>query len=109
MRTLFPTYACQIYVRELRASFGLRIFLPSHPSRLASYPLPVRQASVLPRASFRFHLTADTLALQLAVPLAGSAWDFNPLESAPCRAHEKTGNGFKPLPVGECNCNSRTP
>jgi hypothetical protein len=27
------------------------------------YPLPVRQASVLPSASFRFHLAMDTLAL----------------------------------------------
>ncbi|MEB0009984.1 hypothetical protein, partial [Pseudomonas sp. RTB2] len=26
------------------------------------YPLPVRQASILPRASFRFAVTRDTLA-----------------------------------------------
>jgi hypothetical protein len=31
----------------------------------------------------------DTLAVQLAVPLAGPARDFNPRESAPCRAHQK--------------------
>jgi hypothetical protein len=29
------------------------------------YPLPVRQASHLPAASFRFHLAMDTLAVQL--------------------------------------------
>jgi bifunctional non-homologous end joining protein LigD len=55
----------------------------------ASYLVSVRQTSVLPPASFRFHLAMDTLAVQLAVPLAGPAWDFNPQESAPCRAHEK--------------------
>ncbi len=33
------------------------------PHRL--YPLPVRQASNLPAASFRFRLATDTLAVQL--------------------------------------------
>src|SRR5512141_1531371 len=54
----------------------------------ASYVVPVRQASVLLTASFRFGLTTDTLAVQLALPLAGYALDFNQLVSAPCRAHE---------------------
>jgi hypothetical protein len=35
------------------------------------YPLPVRQASVLPAASFGFHLAVDTLAVQLTLPLPG--------------------------------------
>jgi hypothetical protein len=35
------------------------------------YPLPVRQASILPAASFSFRLTTDTLAVQLTLPLAG--------------------------------------
>jgi hypothetical protein len=42
------------------------------------YPLPVRQASVLLSASFRFHLTMDTLAVQLTLPLAGCVEDFHP-------------------------------
>jgi len=29
------------------------------------YPLPVRQASVLPSASFRSHLAMDTVAVRL--------------------------------------------
>src|SRR5262249_51631098 len=37
---------------------------------LRLYPLPVRQASVLPSASFRFRLAADTLAVRLTLPLA---------------------------------------
>ena len=55
----------------------------------ASYVLPVRRTSVLLTASFRFHLAMDTLAVRLALPLAGCALDFNQLVSAPCRAHNK--------------------
>ena len=41
------------------------------------YPLPVRRASALPTASFRFHLAMDTLAVQLTLPLAGRVEDFH--------------------------------
>ncbi len=37
-----------------------------------------RRASALPSASFRFHLSMDTLAVRLTVPLAGPAGDFHP-------------------------------
>jgi len=37
--------------------------LACSPQCVASYPLPVRQASALPRASFRFAVTHDTLAV----------------------------------------------
>jgi hypothetical protein len=47
---------------------------------IASYVLPVRQASVLLTASFRFHLTMDTLAVRLIVPLIGPIRDFHSLE-----------------------------
>jgi hypothetical protein len=53
------------------------------------YPLPVRQASVLPSASFRFHLAIDTVAVQLTLPLAGCVEDFHLQVSAPCRAHQE--------------------
>jgi hypothetical protein len=33
---------------------------------------------------------------------------FTVIADAFRKHQEKTGNGFKPLPVGECNCNSRT-
>ena len=54
----------------------------------ASYAVSVRQAGGLPPASFRFHLTMDTLAVRLTVPPAGSVGDLHPQVSAPCRAHE---------------------
>src|SRR5271166_6286260 len=53
------------------------------------YPLPVRQASVLPSASSGFHLAMDTLAVPLTLPLAGCVEDFHLQVSAPCRAHQK--------------------
>ena len=52
------------------------------------YPLPVRQASVLPSASSGFHLAMDTLAVPLTLPLAGCVEDFHLQVSAPCRAHK---------------------
>src|SRR5262249_31158890 len=41
------------------------------------YPLPVRRARVLPTASFRFHLTVDTLAVQLTTSLCGVCEGFS--------------------------------
>ena len=53
------------------------------------YAISVRQASVLPAASFRSCFAAGTLAVRLTVPLAGSVRDFHSQVSAPCRAHTK--------------------
>src|SRR5262249_24442319 len=53
------------------------------------YPLPVRQASALPAASFRFHLAMAPVAVRLTLPLAGCAEDFPLQVSAPCRAHKR--------------------
>lgn len=57
------------------------------PRRAASYPLPVRQASALPSASFRFPVARNTLAVRLTLPLVGRVEDFHLQVSAPCRAH----------------------
>ena len=54
----------------------------------ASYAIPVRRASVLPAASFRFGLTTDTLAVQLTVPAVGPVEDFHLQVGVPCRAHK---------------------
>ena len=37
----------------------------------------------MPPASFRFHLTMDTLALGYSLPATGRLRDFHPLEHAP--------------------------
>ena len=47
----------------------------------ALYVLPVRQASVLPAASFGFHFAVDTLAVRLTIPLIRLVWNFRPIET----------------------------
>ena len=63
--------------------------MAASPHNVASYPLPVRQASALPSASFRFAVTHDTLAVQLTLPLVGRVEDLHLQVSAPCRAHHE--------------------
>ena len=67
------------------------MIIATSPHNVASYPLPVRQASALPSASSRFAVTRDTLAVQLTLPLVGRVEDFHLQVSAPCRAHNKKG------------------
>jgi hypothetical protein len=43
----------------------------------ASYLVFVHQTEILPTASFRFHLTMDTLAVQLVVPTTKPTADFH--------------------------------
>src|SRR5262249_30727684 len=78
---------------SVRASSGLLT-----PLRRLSR-LPVRRASVLPTASFRFHLTVDTLAVQLALPLAGCVEDFHLQVSAPCPGAPPREKAGKRRPV----------
>jgi hypothetical protein len=60
----------------------------------ALYAVSVRQASALPLASCGFHLTMDTLAIKLTIPLAGFVWNFHPLASVRCWAYNKKGMGL---------------
>jgi hypothetical protein len=55
----------------------------------ASYAVSVRRVNALLAASFRFHLTVDTLAVQLTLPPVGCVEDFHLQAGAPCRAHDK--------------------
>ena len=97
MRTHLHAYARRIYVQlSVQVSGFEDICLLTQ--RAASYALPVRRASALPAASFRFHLTMDTLAVRLTVPLVGSVEDLHLQVSAPCRAHQlNRGRFFGPL------------
>ena len=84
-------------VQELGfASIGLLTLL----RRL--YPLPVRQASVLPTASSGFHLAMDTLAVRLTLPLAGCVEDFHLQVSARCRAHQNKNAADMIRPQATC-------
>ena len=48
---------------------GLRLVLQSRPLCSAIYAISVRRLGNLPAASFRFHLTVDTLAVRLTLPI----------------------------------------
>ncbi len=80
--TLFPLiYPPHLLV--LPATFGLHLFLQTYPYFRALYVISVRRTKGLPTASFRFHLTMDTLAVQLYTSsLPRRVRDFHPLERA---------------------------
>ena len=82
-----PSHLCPPHIRLCFPciNWALEIFAPS-PSISASYVIPVRQASALLSASFRFYLTIDTLAVQLMIPHTGLIEDFHLRVFAPCRA-----------------------
>jgi len=75
--------------RSLPYKYRALMIMDISPGYVASYPLPVRQASALPSASFRFAVARDTLAVQLTLPLVGLVENFHLPVGAPCRAHHK--------------------
>ena len=56
---------------------GLRLGLQPHPLCPAFYAISVRRLGILPAASFRFRLTADTLAVRLTLPTTKRVVDFH--------------------------------
>ena len=67
----------------LPATFELHLFWQTYPHFRALYVIPVRRTKGLPTASFRSHLTMDTLAVQLYTSLLPRRIrDFHPLERA---------------------------
>ena len=67
------------------------------PTCMTSYEISVRQTRDLPvvslfphPASFRFHLTMDTLAFGYILPTTGWIRDFNPLETCAAGRTNKT-------------------
>ena len=61
---------------------GLRLVLQSRPLCPAFYAISVRRLGILPAASFRFRLTADTLAVRLTLPTTKRVVDFHHLAIA---------------------------
>ena len=69
-------------------SYWALTWLAALPSCITLYEISVRQTRDLPvvslfphPASFRFHLTMDTLAFGYILPTTGWIRDFNPLET----------------------------
>ena len=73
--------------------FGLYLLLQTYPYFRALYVVPVRRTKSLLTASFRFHLTMDTLAVRLYTSsLPRRVRDFHPLERAHGAQTRKTVN-----------------
>ncbi len=79
----FLSYICRIYKHKFRIAIGLRFESQTRPLVPALYSVSVRQTKSLSMASFRSCLTADTLALELTIPLTGLAEDFHSLAVRP--------------------------
>ena len=85
-----PRLRCELFpliylphLLVLPATFGLHLFRQTYPYFRALYVIPVRRFKSLPTASFRSHLTMDTLAVQLCTSsLPTRTRDFHPLERA---------------------------
>ena len=89
-----PRLRCTLFPLICQQPFGLHRVLPTYPYFPALYVVPVRQAKGLLTASFRFHLTVNTLAVQLCTSsLPTRTRDFHPLE----RAHGAQTKSRKPL------------
>src|SRR5438132_3442636 len=91
MRSHLHAYARRIYATSFPYRYRTLSLLALSSSLHASYAISVRRASVLPAASFRFHLAMDTLAVRLTIPPVGFVGDFHSLVRAPCRAHQTKG------------------
>ena len=91
--TFFPT----IYLLHLhlggRVALGFVFFCRLTHPRMPD-AVSVRQVSGLPRASFGFHLTVDTLAVGYALGATSCARDFHPLERAHAEHSKKASVAF---------------
>ncbi len=95
-----PSRLCPPHLRPcLPYSYGTLNLFAFSSDMAASYAIPVRRASVLPAASFRFGLTTDTLAVQLTVPAIGPVEDFHLQVGVPCRAHKQNGAYTKSISI----------
>jgi hypothetical protein len=99
----FIPYTRRIYFYIFRVIMGLWILWPPRPDVAASHAVTVRRAGTLLTASFGFHLTVDTLAVRLTVPITRVCRGLSPpshsvrhhalpscdIHCAPCLAHHK--------------------
>ena len=86
--------------RRIPCSYWALTWVAVLPSCITLYEISVRQTRDLPGvslfphpASFRFHLTMDTLAFGYILPTTGRIRDFNPLET--CAARRTTQKNGK--------------
>ena len=95
----FASSTCRIYVHRFRVAIGLQPLWRPHP-RCPPDAISVRQVKGLLTASFRFHLTMDTLAVQLCASRHRVRSGLSPVRLRPCQAHHNE----KLPPVGRQFC-----
>ena len=98
--TIFPVIYPPHLHREFRIAWGFSFFGNLTHSHMPD-AVPVRRTNGLPRASFRFHLTMDTLAFGYALGAIPCARDFHPLDCAHAW-HTKRGRRPKWMPSLFC-------
>ena len=86
--TIFPIIHLLHLHREFRVAWGFRLYSSLTHSHMPD-AVSVRQVDGLPLASFRFHLTMDTLAFGYALGATPCARDFHPLDCARAAHTEK--------------------
>ena len=84
-RTLSGLYPLGL-LSAVRIVIGLLLPLQHYPCLPALYQVLVHRANRLPPASFRFHLTMDTLAFGCNLPTIRAVWGLAPVRVRSCWA-----------------------
>ena len=84
--------------QQWRPPRAMRTYLHVYDS-IASYGVLVHRSNGLPAASFRLRLTADALAIRLALPLTGRAVGLTPKQVRPAGRTIKSGASRKARPA----------
>ena len=89
-RTLSGLYPLGL-LSAVRIVIGLLLPLQHYPCLPALYQVLVHRANRLPPASFRFHLTMDTLAFGCSLPTIWAVWGLAPVRVRSCWANKERG------------------
>ena len=87
-RTLSGLYPLGL-LSAVRIVIGLLLLMQHCPCLPALYQVLVHRANLLPPASFRFHLTMDTLAFGCNLPTIRAVWGLPPVRARSCWANTK--------------------
>ena len=79
---------------------GLRLVWQPCPLCPALYTVSLRRLGTLPAASFRFHLSVDTLAVRLTLPTTKRVVDFHHQAIAHAGRTTKREYSFSVHPIG---------
>ena len=95
-RTLSSLYPLGLPLMS-RIVIGLMLSRQHYPHLSALYQVLVHRANCLPPASFRFRLTADTLAFGCNLPTIGAVWGLSPVRVRSCWANPASAVRATPM------------